>query len=82
MARPGLIAALLLPLPFAALPLVAVLLGGPSFNSGSDTAVYAPVSSPIRDEDKAASMPSSRPGVTTSFADDYRDGCDDYAAES
>lgn len=79
MARPGLIAALLLPLPFAALPLVAVLMGGPTFNSEND-AVYAPVAIHASDEDKAASAHKNR-GVTASLADD-RDGCEDYLAES
>ncbi len=79
MARPGLIAALLLPLPFAALPLVAVLLGGPTFSSNDDNAVYAPVTSPAIIQDEPAGL-AKWPGLHGDFADVYTHGCDDFAS--
>lgn len=82
MARPGLIAALLLPLPFAALPLVAVLIGGSTFTGASD-AVYVPVSNPAIVYDEPASVASwQKTRLHTTVAEELRRNCDDYSAES
>ena len=75
MARPGLIAALLLPLPFAALPLVAVLLGGPMFSPEEDTVVYAPVSAPALHDDQLASLAKWQ-----GLADSLTNDCDDLGS--
>lgn len=80
MARPGLVAALLLPLPFAALPLVAVLLGGPTFTGSAETA-YAPITAPAIIDDAPAGL-AKWSGVQTNYVDELRHGCDRLSAES
>lgn len=79
MARPGLIAALLLPLPFAALPLVAVLLGGPTFNADDGNAVYAPISSPVIHQDEPAGL-AKWSGVHADVVESYANPCADFSS--
>lgn len=81
MVRPGLITALLLPLPFAALPLIAVLMGGPT-SPTRDEAAYVPVIGQA-DKDTIASLKTSWYTLTAARAaavDNH--GCDDLLAES
>ncbi len=81
MAKSALIAAILLPLPFAALPLFAVLFSGSGPATVPDTA-YAPITVPVRTDADSAARLSHAAGMTIRYADDFGSDCQDLRSES